>query len=132
MCGLNPDSYFTTQFGNLSKSITKPLHIILERAVEKEGNRQAELEAAYEESMRLLLNEPSVPAWFLGKRPVGGAVFSRRTAGNDAYQPPADPPRQALSSYPATASVSFFSPWLSRSKFRLHILVTKLYQPFAN
>ena len=58
--GLNPDSYFQTQKGNLSKSITKPLHIILERAVEKEDpSRQAELETAYEESMRLLLNEPS-------------------------------------------------------------------------
>ena len=58
--GLNPGSYFQTQFGNLSKSITKPLHIILERAVEKEDpSRQAELENAYEESIRLLLNEPS-------------------------------------------------------------------------
>ena len=58
--GLNPDSYFQTQFGNLSKSITKPLHIILERAVEKEDpSRSSELETAYEESIRLLLNEPS-------------------------------------------------------------------------
>ena len=57
---LDPDSYFQTQFGNVSKSITKPLHIILERAIEKEEpSRQTELEAAYEESMRLLLNEPS-------------------------------------------------------------------------
>ena len=58
--GLDPDSYFQTQFGNLSKSITKPLHVILERAVEKEDpSRQTELETAYEESIRLLLNEPS-------------------------------------------------------------------------
>ena len=58
--GLNPDSYFQTQFGNLSKSIAKPLHIIYERAVEKEDPpRSSELETAYEESMRLLLNEPS-------------------------------------------------------------------------
>ena len=49
------------------------------------------------------------------------AVFWHGTAGNDAYQPPADPPRQALSSYPARCSVLFFSPWLSSSKFRLHI-----------
>ena len=61
--GLNPDSYFQTQFGNLSKSITKPLHIILERAIEKEDpSRSSELEAAYEESMRLLLNEPPEPS----------------------------------------------------------------------
>ena len=57
--GLDPDSYFQTKFGNLSRTIAKPLHIIYERAVEKEDQtRQAELEAAYEESMRLLLNEP--------------------------------------------------------------------------
>ena len=30
-------------------------------------------------------------------------------------------PRQALSSCPARCSVFFFSPWLSTSKFRLHI-----------
>ena len=60
-------------------------------------------------------------AWFLGKRPGGGAVFWHGTAGNDAYQPSADPPRQALSSVLATASVSFFSPWPSRSKFRFQI-----------
>ena len=52
---------------------------------------------------------------------MGGAVFWHGTAGNDAYQPPADPPRQALSSCPARCSVFFFSSWLSRSKFRLHI-----------
>jgi hypothetical protein len=56
--GLNPDSYFQTKFGNLSRTIAKPLHIIYERAVEKEDqSRQADLEAAYEESMHLLLNE---------------------------------------------------------------------------
>ena len=44
---LDPDSYFQTQFGNLSKSIAKPLHIILERAVAQEvPSRQAELENA--------------------------------------------------------------------------------------
>jgi len=51
-----------------------------------------------------------VPAWLAEKAPVGGAVFSSRTAGNDAYQPPADPPRQALSSCPARCSVFFFLP----------------------
>ena len=57
--GLNPDSYFQTKFGNLSRTIAKPLHIIYERAVEKEDqSQQAMLEAAYEESMKLLLNEP--------------------------------------------------------------------------
>ena len=57
--GLNPDTYFQTKFGNLSRTIAKPLHIIYERAVEKEDqSRQADLEAAYIESMRLLLNEP--------------------------------------------------------------------------
>ena len=61
----------------------------------------------------------TLPAWFPENPSVGGAVFSGRTAGNDAYQPPADPPRQALSSCPARSSVFFFSPWLSRSKFRL-------------
>ena len=61
--GLNPDSYFTTQFGNLSRTISKPLHIIFERAVEKEDqSRQAMLEAAYEEAMKLLMNEPSAPS----------------------------------------------------------------------
>ena len=56
---LDPDSYFQTPFGNVSKSITKPLHIVYERAVaQEEPSRQAELEAVYEESMRLLLNEP--------------------------------------------------------------------------
>ena len=63
--GLNPDSYFQTKFGNLSRTIAKPLHIIYERAVEKEDqSRQADLEAAYEESMKLLLNErpPSPPS----------------------------------------------------------------------
>ena len=56
--GLNPDSYFQTKFGNLSRTIAKPLHIIYERAVEQEDqSRQAYLEAAYEESMKLLLNE---------------------------------------------------------------------------
>ena len=58
--GLNPDSYFQTKHGNLSKSIAKPLHIIYERAVEKEDpSRSSELETVYEESIRLLLNEPS-------------------------------------------------------------------------
>ena len=57
--GLNPDSYFQTKFGNLSRTIAKPLHIIYERTVEQEDqSRQADLEAAYIESMRLLLNEP--------------------------------------------------------------------------
>ena len=61
--GLDPASYFQTKHGNLSKSITKPLHIIYERAVEKEDpSRQTELETAYEESIRLLLNEPSEPS----------------------------------------------------------------------
>ena len=56
--GLNPDSYFQTKFGNLSRTISKPLHIIYERAVEQEDqSMQAMLEAAYEESMKLLLNE---------------------------------------------------------------------------
>ena len=63
--GLNPDSYFQTKFGNLSRTIAKPLHIIYERAVEKEDqSQQGMLEAAYEESMHLLLNErpPSPPS----------------------------------------------------------------------
>ena len=56
--GLDVNNYFLTKHGNLSKSIAKPLHIIYEKAVAKEDqSRQAELEAAYEESMRLLLNE---------------------------------------------------------------------------
>ena len=56
--GLNPDSYFITKHGNLSRTITKPLHTIYERAVETEDkSRQAELQAAYEETMRLLLDE---------------------------------------------------------------------------
>ena len=50
----------------------------------------------------------TLPAWLAQKPPVGGAVFPGRTAGNDAYQPPADPPRQALSSCPARSSVFFF------------------------
>ena len=58
--GLNPDSYFQTKYGNLSRTIAKPLHIIYERAVEKEDpSRSSELETVYEESIRLLLNEPS-------------------------------------------------------------------------
>ena len=56
--GLDVNNYFLTKHGNLSKSIAKPLHIIYEKAVAKEDqSRQAELEAAYEESMRLLLSE---------------------------------------------------------------------------
>ena len=47
--------------------------------------------------------------------PGGGAVFSGRTAGNDAYQPPADPPRQALSSCPAKSSRFLFLPPASRA-----------------
>ena len=70
---------------------------------------------------RMEVRRERVPAWLAENPSVGGAVFSSRTAGNDAYQPPADPPRQALSSCPARSSVFFFSPWLSRSKFRLHI-----------
>ena len=61
--GLNPDSYFQTKYGNLSRTIAKPLHIIYERAVEKEDqSRQADLETAYEEAMKLLMNEPSAPS----------------------------------------------------------------------
>ena len=56
--GLDVNNYFLTKHGNLSKSIARPLHTIYEKAVAQEDqSRQAELEAAYEESMRLLLNE---------------------------------------------------------------------------
>ena len=56
-------------------------------------------------------------AWFAENPVTRGAVFSRRTAENQPYPPPADPPRQALTSCPARCSVFFFSPWLSSSKF---------------
>ena len=66
-----------------------------------------------------------LPAWLAENPATGGAVFSRRTAGNDAYPPPADPPRQALTSCPARGSVFFFHPgspaasvWISESAER--------------
>ena len=62
-----------------------------------------------------------LPAWLAEKAPVGGAVFPGRTAGNDAYQPPADPPRQALSSCPAKCSRFLFLPPASRAISRSRI-----------
>jgi len=48
-----------------------------------------------------------LPAWLARNRPTGGAVFSRRTPGNQPYPPPADPPRQALPSLLASCSLFF-------------------------
>lgn len=51
--GLDPMQYLS-----LPKSTRKPLHIIVEEAVGREGlSMQAELERAYNEAMRLLLSE---------------------------------------------------------------------------
>ena len=51
--GLDPMQYLGTR-----KSTRKPLHIIVEEAVGREGlSMQAELERAYNEAMRLLLSE---------------------------------------------------------------------------
>ena len=59
--------------------------------------------------------QTDIPAWLVKNPSVGGAVFSGRTAGNEAYQPPADPPRQALSSCPAKSSRFIFLPPASRA-----------------
>jgi hypothetical protein len=69
-------------------------------------------------SNKLLNSE--VPAW-LAKNPAsGGAVFSRRTPGNQPYPPPADPPRQALPSlnWPGAPSFLFKAPLFSRANPR--------------
>ena len=53
--GLNPLPFFSQP-----RSTRKPLHIIVEEAVGREGlSMQAELERAYNEAMRLLLSEES-------------------------------------------------------------------------
>ena len=55
--GLDPGNYFITKHGNLSRTITKPLHTIYEKVVEQEPSRAQDLEEIYAESMRLLLEE---------------------------------------------------------------------------
>ena len=60
-----------------------------------------------------------VPAWLAENPFVGGAVFSGRTAGNDAYQPPADPPQTGPLIMPGEVlPLSFSSPSL-QSNFKV-------------